>query len=614
MPHVLRFGIAGEASAGERQLLALADDYRQARHQSHAEEHRRLIDWRNDRFGELFDALVEWEQAKARVSQIERRIKRYHSEVRDRNAVTAEDAEALEAARAQRQATGQTAKAHRESWYRLQRAYRAAFAAAAEWKDVKTLDKRRELYGRLDWHRLLEEAERRARRAIRDADSPKKRRAARRRYDAVNWQAEAQDLAELAAIILPRDLERRRLSREYQGRGLHSATRGEIDAATKPKLSRTGPGTRYVYHSRRLPRPWRKLVVQPAGGLLVGDALAGRSKQLSLQRLPDVDREGRRRRRRYAVCQQLGNAEHPKMLRYVVRAHRPLLETDVIQRWALVIEHEPDRSDDGYWRRSAHITLKRDLEPKTNGAVDVLWVRVGWRRVKGGGIQVAEFRSPRVNEDLVLPAWLVERRLIVDRVEQMCDERANALLLERGVNVSGKRTGRPSREENSGMAALNNFLRRGRCEPALAEAYQAETRRLRRAKRIRRWAIGAIEKIYETAAARLAARHGSVWIVPLNLDRLKRYDQRDLLSEDRLPPASRRLLMAASPGKLQAALLRALPAASGGVAPLGPGVARSSDVLTSWVDSLGSSGGRVSTCASDRSQTLSEVLHLEEDG
>lgn len=591
MPHVLRFGILAEAGRDERTLLLLAGSYRLALYQSHLAEHRARIEFRNEQFPDLWNALIEWERWKAECYRIEERIKAYHSEVRNRNAVRPEDEESLREARECRQAAYTHVRSGRKLWSRFLATYKAAFHAAGTWKNVKTLGRREAQYRDLDWAKLLSEAQRRKQADIDAADSEADREKMQKRYDAVEWGTDPDLLAEYAAIVLHHDLERRKLSREYQGRGLSSGTRGEIDAATKPKLSKSGPGTRYAYHAGRrdLPKPWRKLVLQFAGGLNVADALSGRSKQLRMRPHP--------RKNSYRVTQQLGTKDDPCEVEYVLRAHRPLLPGDVIQRWSLVIEQRADDTDDGRWRREAHVTLQRDLPPKSKGTA-ILNCRLRWTR-RSAGIEVAEFTSPQVNESLVIPNWLLDRRLIASQTQAVLDGRANQLLTDRGV-------------DGRGLESLNDWIRKTDGDDETLRFARKARRRMRRARNIERWSIRTIESIYRTVVYRLAARHGTLQLAELDLAESARYDTRDLLKEDKLPKASRTLRQAVAPGKLKAWLQSALPA-SGEVSGELPGVARNSDVFTSYVASLGPKGGCWSRCGSDRSRDGAEVLGMTGD-
>lgn len=594
MPHVLKFGVVAEASREERDLLAIADKYRLARYSSHLNEHRENIDFRNRHFPKLYSAMVDWERAKASCLRIEKEIKKHHSDQRDRNAVRPDQDKELRAWRKAAAAAHKVVRSERTHWYGFQRAFREAFRVAADWKNVKDIEKRRDLYRDLEWGSLAQLARRTAAEAIANEKDSDKQERMIKRFDATDWNAAPALLSEYADIFLRRDMERRELSREYQDLGLGSGTRGEIDAATKPKLNQTGPGTRYRYHQSSLPKPWKKLTQQFAGGILVRDAMGGRSPKLRLTSHP--------RKNSLVATLQFGTKKFPVFVKCVFRAHKPLLPSDVIQRVSLVIDQRPDDTDDGYWKRSLHFTVARSLPPKAKG-VDILNVRLRWTRRKAG-IEVAEFVSPTANERLILPDWLIRRRVLLQYVQMKCDSEANAMLTERGVDTG---TLKPS-----GVAALEEYQSTHE-DNHIAAAQVTFRRRIRRARLIETWTIRTIETIYHTVASRMASVHSAVRIKELDLQEIKRYDSRDLLREDRLPPASRTILHAVAPGKLKAYLRTALPVAnaSGKVAADSPGVARESDIFTTYVLSLGPRGGRWSRCGSSRSQSASQALTVQ---
>lgn len=583
MPHVLKYGVLAEAGERERYLLTLADEYRLALFGSYLAEHRETQAFRAQLLPDLADAERRLELVGAVIHYWETQIKATHSEVRDRNAVTDEQREQLAAARERRREYARRARKGRAKWKAFFAAYRAAWKAHADWKNVKSIEKRAVEVRRIDWAASLAAAESTARGEI-DAAEDAAAEKSRRRYDAVDWNVDAGLLQEFADIVIPRDMERRHLSRAYQDRGLNSGTRGEIDAATRPKIAKDGPGIRYKSTWTDPPKPWRKLVVQFAGGLRVGDALAGRSKALTLS--------PHRRENSMRFAQQIGTQKLPQTATGVFRAHRPLREDDVIQRWALVIEQRPDDTADGYWKRTVHVTVARNLPPKSGGK-DVLGCRLSWTRRKAG-VEVARFWSATVNESLILPNWLLENRMRLHDVQAVCDHAANEAL---------KRLGRDVRK-SSGVSALGDALHDGAGDDEARRLHERLTRAVRRAKHQTRWATNAIRKIYETVAARLAATHGAAWgLDALDLRRLKQYATRDLLKEDRIPLRSRTLLAAVAPGKLKAAIQAALPA-SDEEPPEPPGDARKSDIFTSYVASLGPRGGRQSRCGKDRSRSM----------
>lgn len=590
MPHVLKFGVYCEAGRPERDVLELADEYRLGLCQHHWQELRETTAFRNrlvpgiERLEWQLDAvgLVIW--------TIERDIKRHHSDVRDRNAVTDEQREALAAARERRQGYSAALREKRERWAAFLATYKASWNQLADWKNVKSLERREEMYRDPDWGRALDDARRTLEAAANDESlDPREREAARKRYEKCDWSVSPALLAEYGAIVMPHDLARRQLSREYQDRGLHSGIRGEIDPASRPKRGKDGPGIRYNCKAFEPPAPWRKLVVQFPGGLTVADAAAGRSRMLRIERGENP--------RIVRVYQRITGGASPVEIDYLVKVHRTLRLDDVIMRWALVIDQRQDRTPDGYWKRTAHVTLQHDLPSKHQAGGPPLYCRLRWT-VRRAGVEVAEFWSERVHERLILPHWLVDRRILLAETQAAVDRRANDLLEQHGVTVSGR--------QSTGLAALQDHLREHPDEELQRNLGFLE-RRVHRARQVQRWSISTITKIYETVAYRLAAIHGAVWIKPLDLATVKRYNTRDLLREDRIPRDSRKVLAACAPGRLKDRLLKAMPA-SDEAEPPEPDAARGSDVFTSYVALLGARGGCWSRSGSRRSHGRAEVV------
>lgn len=584
MPHNRSYGVYGRATQEELSALELADRLRQAIHAEHLAEHRATIDFRNERFPELWDALCEKEHVSALIYAAEREIKAVHSDVRDRNYVSEDQEEALVELRLRRKRAQTRAKEARRPWSRFLSAFSAAWSAAANWKDVKDLAKRKEMYASLQIGPALCEAKRRSEAAIAEAKNEDERTKAQNRYDRIGWESSMELLIEFGKIRMRHDLARRELLHAAQADGMHSGTKGEIAEATAPKTGKDGPGTRYSYHDSRPPSKWRKLVVQFAGGLRVEDAIAGEDKRLSLRRdskWPNV----------LCVRQQIGTADRPRFAEYRVKLHRPLSPEMVMQRWALVIEEvhgasEIVRQKTGVkTRRSVIVTVSKDIPSKAHGT-EVLNVWLGWSLGRDGTCRVAQLRSKHVSEDVILPAWLMRRRVRVSSVEAKCDQEANELLLERHVILGELKL--------KGVCALEQWSKdTGEEIPELRDLLV----RPRRARMVESWAVETIRHVYRTVAARMGRLHGSVRFFRFDLKQMVRYDTRDLLAQNAAPDIVRRVRFAVAPGKLKAALLEALPEedASDEVMARPPAIARSTDVFTSWVNSLGSAGGKESS-------------------
>lgn len=573
MTYVLKYHVYCEAGEAERSVLALADEYRFARHASHHEEHRKIIDFRNNLFPELFAAMRLFETCKAKIYELELAIKQHHSRVRDRNAVMEEQEKALRALRDSRKALLKDVQEKRNVWFAFQAQFRLAVQQAADWKNIKTLERRIEQLARIDWEESVSAARSNAEKKF-TAESPGEKRDALERKFESTWGEEFPTnwFNLYSQIVFECDLSRRRLSREYQDRGLHSSIRGEIDKATKPKLSKNGEGTRYRYGFTDKPKPWMKLSLQFSGGLLVASSFAGRNPQLEMNR----------RGRIIQVSQQIGTAAFPQRLTYRFKVPKsgPELPMDAkIQRMSLVVKQIPDDTPDGRWERYITFTVDKDLPPKHKGT-HRLDCKLRWTMRKEG-VEVAEFSSPVCRERLIVPRALIERRLAMSVAQCECDNEANRFLDKAGIDVSEIKP--------SGLAGLANFVHEHPGNKRADNLLLHLNRKLRHSWRIQRSAMRAIEHLYFNVAKRLAEIHGSIEIQEINLSNLKRYATRDLLKDDLLPPRSREILHAVSPGKLKSALLRAMPKASGEVTEKTPAVLacdETTNVFTTYVNSF----------------------------
>lgn len=565
-------GVYGSSAvtADERAVLDLANDFRRDLCEIYHERHVRMIDLRNDKMPELFAALVEFERAKSAVWEIERDIKAYHSDVRDRNAVTVDHAADLRTARITRDYWAGEVKEANRLWNDHLAAYRYWFVSLADWKNVKALNKRRIAYSRIEWPKLDElRAAWDAREHALTVNKPTRK--IRSFPDGIDIDT----IAMLGVLDIELDIRERELFALYQSRGLHSAIRAEIVEATQPKLGKDKPGMRYRYHCEPQPRPWTKITLQFPGGLTLADAIAEKNRSLIISRgkWPCT----------LSVKQQIGTAAIPRWAEYVVKMHLSFDATHTIQRWTLLVDVEKQRhfSGRGWFERAKRrcIPIIKELavdRPQGKGTLryDVTWTR------RKQGVQVCYFASENINEPLVLPNRLLARRMGVPTVQSQCDAIANEWLAE---NHEMPKTG-----ERQGVEALRVYCERDIDDNVAANLlYELDTK-LHRATRDMQRAVRCIEKIYETVARRVCSMHDSIVIDPIDLRKLKRYDTRDLLSEDKIPPKSREYLQAVSPGKLTAKLkgwgLTVVPAgdASDDVIPPEP-----TDIFTPFIDSLG---------------------------
>ena len=578
------FGVYGQPSDDELDVLSLANEYRAAYCAILQEQHEETTDLRNRLFPKLWAAMVESEAWYARIYDLEKAIKKHHSEVRDRNAITEELESQLEAARAARNASMAAVKEERKPYLAMFKSFSAAKKAAADdlvppkktkgeakagkkptsaWQRVKSLDDRRGL------------------------------------YDKIVWPA---DVAEYAAVWLRIDLALRELAREYQSRGLHSSIRQEIVEASVPKLKKDGPGIRYRCGRKPEPRPWAKLTIQfGSGGLLVADSLAGKSRQLSLS----VADNGI-----YTVEQQIGTDGHPQQISYPVKFHRELPPEAVIHRWSLVVREENTlvtlKDGSSFVRRS----YRRTCIPIVSGVdftkpvgIGTLAYDLSWT-VRKEGVQVCHFTGAHINERLILPHWLVEKRMAVKDAQTYADNQANVLLLRRGEAISKK----PG--ELQGFAAMEAYGNDHVDDNGVANLIVELQRELARAAKQAESARRCIEDIYKMVACRVCKLHDKIVIDPINLAKIKKYDKRDLLKTDVLPARSREIMFAVAPGKLQAMLkgYGLASVTSGDVDGELPVDARETDVFSTYIRGLGVKTGTKPNAPSHRSRSAAATV------
>lgn len=531
MPHAHgTYGVSGQASPDELAVLDLADEFRRELCAIHHERHRLIVDTRNATFPRLWAALVEYELISAKIYEIESAIKALHAAKRDRNVRTPEQEAALTAMRERRTEVAAIIRSEKAAWIDWLKAYRKHFGALADWKKVKTLAKRRVL------------------------------------YDAIEWPA---GMREFGAAMLALDVRERELSGRYQELGLHSAIRGEIVAASKPKLGKSGPGMRYEYRRPPQPEPWRKIILQFVGGVKYADLLAGKNRSLSIT--PDD-----RGRNRYRTSHQIGTAKVPRRIEYTLHLQRPINPEEVIQRWTLVVTREQQRhfSGRGWFERTTRsivpVVASAIVKPQGDG---VLTYSLSWTRKKFG-VQIAHFYGDHVDERLIIPAEIVERRMAAKEAEAECDIQANVYLSSVGeLPPAGKR---------QGVDALETYVAANPTDNAAGNLLDECELHIHQARRAAKKALRTIEKIYETVALRVCSLHGSIVLPTIDLKKMKQYNKRDLLKDDVIPLKSREIMHAVAPGKLHALLKGyGLPVASDNVAI--PPNTEETDLFSTWV-------------------------------
>jgi hypothetical protein len=503
-----------------------------------------MINLRNDGIPGLYAAMVRHERLLAAIWLLEREIKEYHSQVRDRNAVTLDQEDRLRALRAERGVELAELQPLRKRWSDALRARSLYWRSLANWINVKSLTDRLRRYETIKFP---------------DTVAP---------YRAVDKTGLLGDLdpvliAALGHLEMDYDIRQRRLTQEFQQRGLHSAIRGEIVAASRPKLTKTGEGMRYMYHRPPDIKPWRRITLAIPGGLTVGEARGGKLASLVLTEVSRTHPVGGDEAV-VEVCQQIGTSGEPRLVRYRFKEDRSMPDEALIQRWSLIVAGR---------KRYVVPLLKNHGLSKPIGQ-GVLTYDLTWLRVPGG-IQVCRFVGSHVNEALILPQWLLDRRMIVAREQKAVDALVNEHLRSLGESPDG--------QQLQGLAALQKLQPDGVLTARM-------TRRMDAAQRVQSRAIRGIEDIYRVVVRRVCAKHDRLVFDPIDLRKLKRYATRDLLRVDVIPKKSREYLQAVAPGKLQA-LLRGYRGLER-IADVGDEVLASpTDLFSTWVREIGRKTG-----------------------
>lgn len=571
--HARTFGVHGHPSDEELAILSLADEFRLAYCRLQQERYNHMVDARNLAVPALLPLLGDVHAIGYQIADIEKEIKKLHSDLGDRNARTKEQEETLKALREKRKIASEKIKPLFGEWVNTLRAYSRWWASRADWKNVKTLDKRRAMYERLS-PPSLEELQAAWEAAENAPTKDKHGNPKPRKPDHVPApfpQVNAESVAEYMRMDTELDLLERELFVAYQSRGLHSAIRAEIVAASQPKLKEDGEGMVYEYHRDPKPEPWEKLVIQFSGGAKVGDIFAGKVPGFAAEMVG---------KNLWEVSQQIGTEKIPSTITYRVRVHFPLSEDTVLKRWSLVIRKERQKLRGGtgfitVHKRTACPTIDASLD-KPHGKTGVVQYKIGWTRKKAG-LEVCRFTGDKINESLILPQWLVEKRMAAQVAQEECDLSANAALQERGEL--------PKAKSKQGVDALAVYCKKHPEDtPAgnlLDELLLAEHHAVCQGRKAQK----TIEKIYEMVVRRVCSIHSAIVHHDLNLRKMKRYKTRDLLKSDKIPLESRKYLQAAAPGKL-IALLRGygLPASTEVVSEEN---AEITDVFSSSILSIG---------------------------
>lgn len=544
-------------SSDESDVLAIANEYRLALCDLHQERHNELINLRDRLFPGLFRAMVLSESLSARIYDLEKEIKAHHSDVRDRNAVTADQKTTLEILRKERTKAKVSIAEEKAPWLALFKGFRAWWKSVSPdpergWQDVKMLDKRKVLYAAL----VL-------------PDGP---------------------VGEYARLWIDLDLRERELDREFAPR-LHPTIRAEIKEASQPKLGKSAPGIRYRFGKMPDVRPWEKLSIKFVGGLSVQDAIAGKSRQLRMEPLYTNHCAGGDETT-YRVSQQIGTAANPRWAEYLFKMDFLWPVDAVIQRWSLLTRGDKRRV----------IPIFANIEPKLRKGSGVATYKLRWS-VRQEGVEVAHIWGDHVNERVIVPTWIVQRVLAVAEEQAISDRRCNQLLQSRGAT--------PEAGKKQGMEALADYLHEYPLDNSAANLLHDCSKAMHLIRKDAESARRAIEDIYSVVANRVCNLHSQIVHDDIDLAKIKRYDTRNLLQEDVLPAKSREILQAVSPGKLRERMKRAKLPASGDVPQQPPPAARETDHWTSYVRLLGQKTGTKPNARRHRSQNDPGIIIVQ---
>lgn len=533
-----KFGVYGHQSLDEIEVLELANEFRRKLADIHQRQHNAVVDYRIAAFPHFWNAQVDVAAINAAIFETEREIKKFHSEVRHRNALTAPLRAKLKAARAARASCVSRLSAASRDWYSHLRGFTKWFATVREWHLVKDLEDRKAAYL--------------------DLEIP----------------PEFQEYFELYCRF---DLECRELFREYQNLGLHSAIRGEIVKATKPKIGKNGPGIRYFYGRAPELRPWRNITYQKSG----------KSWKTYLQGTPSLSAEPVYTNHTsggdetvYLVRHQIGTSQHPRVIQYKVKFDKHLPDDAVIQRWTLSV-------DDHGKRHAKPIIVGHPNKPKGDGVFGYTFVL----EALPSGVAVARFFGDHVQETLVVPKWVLHRRAALERAQAEVDEVCNSHLSSLGISL----------DPLEGISALRKHCQTTPTDARSGSLLDTCCLKLSQARKITDRAIRTIEDIYRFVAAKVCRLHGFVQHPSDDLAKQKLYDKRNLLAQDADVASVRRIRTYASQGKLRQ-YIQQYGLATADVSQVLPSIARTTDVFTTSVNSLGIKSGAKANRQNRRSQ------------
>lgn len=229
----------------------------------------------------------------------------------------------------------------------------------------------------------------------------------------------------------------------------------------------------------------------------------------------------------YHIRQDVGTRDVPRVAEYDMLLHRPIPANASMQRWTLVLGEKP------YVTVMIGKTVVA-CESKTSYVTNDYSTG---RQVAGGGLLVCHFLGEHINEPVYLPGWLVEKFQRVDELDEMLAESAGDLLKSLGLSERDHKI-TTIRNSSSQFSECADWLSR------FDRTWNARNKMLKQAR-------GCRDAIFHTVAARVSKLHTHLIEDPIDLAELKRNKTRDRRRDHDLSDRNRRNFQIAAPGELR---------------------------------------------------------------
>lgn len=337
------------------------------------------------------------------------------------------------------------------------------------------------------------------------------------------------------------------LRNKYQKLGLHEGTRGKIDKDVKD-IKDTG----LEYRPRMKPVKSDSFVLQfkkqkgrcfTLADLVIDKAAKWESGRWSFLVLKYLGHgQGKRDDSYlYAVRQNIGTAKRPVYIEYQLMMHRRIPENAELAKWTLRLN--------GGRPYVSPIFDHAGMPRKTGNCVFTCDYSFG-RLDDDGNLVVCYLLGDHINEELILPAWLVAKFEACAQIDEWLAGEAKKFFEALGKKTKGCAIraiyGLIAKYENHGEGDVHDY---NRAVKWIAWYHSEKAQR----EKLFSQAARARDNIYLTAAARVARLH-SHWIDdPMNIAEGKRKQSRDKAVPDVLPDIVRSRAFYAAPGKIRKA-------------------------------------------------------------